>query len=106
MIEEFSKRKSQSILSLVDNITAEFIQHLDEAIKFSMSEIEKINSIKQHFENYLKEQGKINLLNQEGHLKLCEEDIKKYRVDEMIQLMENLRKAKLTINHILGEKKD
>ena len=35
---------------------------------------------------------------------LCEQDIKKYRVDEMIQLMEKLEEAKKKINQILSEK--
>ncbi|KAM3147542.1 hypothetical protein pb186bvf_000349 [Paramecium bursaria] len=103
--EEFGVQISKSIQQIVDNITNELIQHLEDAIKFSMSETEKINCIKKQVEQLLKDQGNINLLNHNGYLNLCEEDIKKYRVDEMIQLMEKIQSIKKQINQILSPKK-
>ncbi|KAM3147549.1 hypothetical protein pb186bvf_000356 [Paramecium bursaria] len=101
--EEFKFQISKSISQIVDNLTNELIQHLDEAIKFSMSETEKINCIKQQIEKLLNDQGNINLLNHKGHLDLCEQDVKKYKVDEMIKLMEKLQQVKKEINQILSE---
>ena len=69
-----------------------------------MSEIEKINIIKQQVQKLLNEQGNINLLDHKNYVMLCEQDIKKYRVDEMIQLMEKLEEAKKKINQTLSEK--
>ena len=41
-------------------------------------------------EKLLNEYGNTDLLNNKGYFNLCEQDIKKYKVDEMIQLMEKI----------------
>ncbi|KAM3147545.1 hypothetical protein pb186bvf_000352 [Paramecium bursaria] len=80
LIEEFRIQISKSIQPIVFNLTNQLISHLDEAIKFSMSETEKINAFKQQLEKLLNEYGNTDLLNNKGYINLCKEDIKNTRL--------------------------
>ncbi|KAM3147554.1 hypothetical protein pb186bvf_000361 [Paramecium bursaria] len=100
--DEFQIQISLSIQNVINNFNNKFIQHLDEAIKFSMLQTEKVNIIKLQVEKLLNEQGNLNLLDNKAHLNLYEEDIRKYKVDEMIQLMEKIQQVTKQINQTLS----
>ncbi|KAM3147544.1 hypothetical protein pb186bvf_000351 [Paramecium bursaria] len=81
--DEYQKQISLSIQNVVDNLNNIFIQHSGQAIKFSMLQTEKINAIKIQVEKLLNKQGNLNLLDNKAHMNLYEEDIRKYKIQQV-----------------------
>ncbi|KAM3147540.1 hypothetical protein pb186bvf_000347 [Paramecium bursaria] len=99
---QFRQRISQSILPIIQQLSSEFISSLYEAIKFATIETNKIKKIKQKIELVLNEYGDVSLLNHEDYLNICQQDIKKYNVENMMHLADKIQQAKERITFVLN----
>ncbi|KAM3147555.1 hypothetical protein pb186bvf_000362 [Paramecium bursaria] len=97
--KEIQGQVGAKIISFCEKVT----ENLQNSIQVAMSETAKIHKVKDQFQEFLANSGAQNLIDYDSHLRTFDADIKKYKIEEMISLMDTLRQTQLRIRFILSK---